>query len=90
MTSSSGGLTNGSASSGAPRPPRDARPADSRRPERKAEAIRAKQGIPLVPAVVNDLRDVRAQDRHPVRLTRPDAPPSESVVVDDSQKPNSR
>jgi LDH2 family malate/lactate/ureidoglycolate dehydrogenase len=27
-------------------------------PEHEAEAIRAKQGIPLVPAVVNDLRDI--------------------------------
>jgi LDH2 family malate/lactate/ureidoglycolate dehydrogenase len=27
-------------------------------PEREAEAVRSKQGIPLVPAVVNDLRDI--------------------------------
>jgi L-2-hydroxycarboxylate dehydrogenase (NAD+) len=30
-------------------------------PEREAEAIRAEQGIPLVPAVVNDLRDISAK-----------------------------
>jgi len=30
-------------------------------PEREAEAIRAKQGIPLVPAVVADLRDISAK-----------------------------
>ena len=30
-------------------------------PERDAEAIRSKQGIPLVPAVVMDLRDIAAQ-----------------------------
>jgi L-2-hydroxycarboxylate dehydrogenase (NAD+) len=30
-------------------------------PERAAEAIRSKQGIPLVSAVVNDLRDISAQ-----------------------------
>ena len=38
-------------------------------PEREAEAIRSKQGIPLVPAVVDDLRDIAETDRHPVRLT---------------------
>jgi L-2-hydroxycarboxylate dehydrogenase (NAD+) len=30
-------------------------------PEREAEAIRSKQGIPLLPAVVMDLRDIAAQ-----------------------------
>ena len=30
-------------------------------PEREAEAIRTEQGIPLVPAVVDDLRDIAAQ-----------------------------
>jgi LDH2 family malate/lactate/ureidoglycolate dehydrogenase len=30
-------------------------------PEREAEAIRSKQGIPVVPAVVNDLRDISAR-----------------------------
>ena len=30
-------------------------------PEREAEVIRSTQGIPLVPAVANDLRDISAQ-----------------------------
>jgi L-2-hydroxycarboxylate dehydrogenase (NAD+) len=34
-------------------------------PEREAEAIRSKQGVPLVPAVVNDLRDIATQTRIP-------------------------
>jgi L-2-hydroxycarboxylate dehydrogenase (NAD+) len=30
-------------------------------PEREAEAVRSKHGIPLVPAVVSDLRDIAAK-----------------------------
>ena len=37
-------------------------------PEREAEAIRREAGIPLVRAVVDDLRDIAETDRNPVRL----------------------
>lgn len=48
--------------------PWDHRPANSRRPERAAEAIRSKEGIPLLKPVVDDLLDISRKTGIPFEM----------------------